>query len=647
MNVISQTFCTFVHEFVGIDIKNMIKKSLKQYCSEIDLWDDWMNHYKKYVPLFIKEAATKVRWETWDEDVFKEFFERSSDQCVSSLKQGYFTKKEQQQIKDHWNELAPLLKKIADSQKQPQWEVYQEIKQWIRRFTSQDRKAATNRLIASLQPNLLCTIVNEYNLWELFKKLEIYTTEHIDFVGGNWFINSHNIFNLFQEVLQPQNAMDIVTYPWQILEHLKYIQEEQNNMSNYIEEKKELIEKNYNLILTGAPGTGKTHMAKVIAEAMEAEYDFVQFHPSYDYTDFVEGLRPTPPDNNGNIGFERKDGVFKSFCKKALNSKTLNVIDNFNERWDKLISLLDEQDFLQIPLLSGKSSFRLELNINGDGLANRTYENNDYTKDTWIHGMSKFFSKEQMYNVYRGLAGVPSGGHDNYRKAIIQYMIQNVGLLAYSKGTELFDSNKKFVFIIDEINRGEISKIFGELFFCIDPGYRGKKGLVKTQYQNLITDTTDPFYNGFYVPDNVYIIGTMNDIDRSVESMDFAMRRRFAWEEIKANENTGMLDELQEMKDEVAEVMKRLNATIWNEESNTGIEGLNAAYHIGGSYFCKLQLYLDEGHTNKESAYRHLWKNHLRGVLFEYLRGTANAMENLKMLESVYYNKNDNNDIEG
>lgn len=226
------------------------------------------------------------------------------------------------------------------------------------------------------------------------------------------------------------------------------------------------------------------------------------------------------------------------------------------------------------------------------------------------------------------------------RKAIIQYMIQNVGLLAYSKGTELFDNNKKFVFIIDEINRGEISKIFGELFFSIDPGYRGKKGQVKTQYQNLITDTTEPFYNGFYVPDNVYIIGTMNDIDRSVESMDFAMRRRFAWEEIKANENTGMLDELQEMKDEVVEKMKRLNSAIWDENTETGIEGLNVAYHIGGSYFSKIQLYLNEDHSNKNAAYRHLWENHLKGVLFEYLRGSANATENLKMLERVYYNGN-------
>lgn len=78
--------------------------------------------------------------------------------------------------------------------------------------------------------------------------------------------------------------------------------EENNRYEKYIK----LLKANKNLILTGAPGTGKTYLAKAIAEAMEVEYDFVQFHPSYDYTDFVEGLRPTPPDKNGNIGFERK-----------------------------------------------------------------------------------------------------------------------------------------------------------------------------------------------------------------------------------------------------------------------------------------------------------------------------------------------------
>ena len=251
--------------------------------------------------------------------------------------------------------------------------------------------------------------------------------------------------------------------------------------------------------------------------------------------------------------------------------------------------------------------------------------------------------------------GGQRNGNDSYTAALAKYIYEKKSHEKESTNNsqhiqeECNDyNNQKYIFIIDEINRGEISKIFGELFFSIDPSYRGEKGLVKTQYQNLITDESDPFYEGFYIPENVYIIGTMNDIDRSVESMDFAMRRRFAWVEIKANEHTGMLDEqLADMKEEIIQVMTRLNAAIWDEENHTGIEGLSPAYHIGGSYFSKLTLYLDNERTHKEAAYKHLWENHLKGVLFEYLRGTANAMENLEMLEQVYYQKEGKDDIEG
>ena len=96
------------------------------------------------------------------------------------------------------------------------------------------------------------------------------------------------------------------------------------NESYKYQEYIELLKANKNLILTGAPGTGKTFLAREIAKAMNAEHTLVQFHPSYDYTDFVEGLRPTPPDNNGHIGFERKDGVFKEFCKKAISTNNEN-----------------------------------------------------------------------------------------------------------------------------------------------------------------------------------------------------------------------------------------------------------------------------------------------------------------------------------
>lgn len=204
--------------------------------------------------------------------------------------------------------------------------------------------------------------------------------------------------------------------------------------------------------------------------------------------------------------------------------------------------------------------------------------------------------------------------HDTYQPTIGEYI-----------KTHFF--NKPFVFIIDEINRGEISKIFGELFFSIDPGYRGVDGLVQTQYQNLVKDT-DVFKKGFFVPENVYIIGTMNDIDRSVESMDFAFRRRFAFKEIKANENIGMLDELGDVKDEAKNRMFALNKAI------SDIPGLNSAYHIGGAYFLKLKNY--------DNNFNELWDNHLDGILREYLRGRRQEEieEKMKILKQAYETSN-------
>lgn len=400
--------------------------------------------------------------------------------------------------------------------------------------------------------------------------------------------------------------------------------EENNRYEKYIK----LLEANKNLILTGAPGTGKTYLAKAIAEAMEAEYDFVQFHPSYDYTDFVEGLRPTPPDKNGNIGFERKNGVFKDFCIKAIREKQ-DSIDSTS--YEKSLRLFKEELYEHpMDIQSFRSTTMIHISLDKDVVC--VY--NKVGQKSWS------VSDDRMLNY---LVNKISPPNDTYLKSIGDYILDKYPINSTVNKPTTLNS----VFIIDEINRGEISKIFGELFFSIDPGYRGEKGIVKTQYQNLITDESDPFYEGFYIPENVYIIGTMNDIDRSVESMDFAMRRRFAWEEVKANENKEMLYKLQEMKDEVSGVMERLNAAIWNEATNMGIEGLNSAYHIGGAYFCKLSLYLNDDHTNKKAAYKHLWENHLKGVLFEYLRGTANATENLKLLEDVYYNGNNNDDIEG
>jgi len=137
----------------------------------------------------------------------------------------------------------------------------------------------------------------------------------------------------------------------------------------------------------------------------------------------------------------------------------------------------------------------------------------------------------------------------------------------------------------------------------------------------------DSFYDGFYVPENVYIIGTMNDIDRSVESFDFAMRRRFTWVEVKAEENLGMLDKLSDdLKTQAENRLCTLNKAI------TEIKELGPAYHIGGAYFLKLENYTKQ-YIGEE--FDKLWEYHLKPLLKEYLRGNEkqildNHIEKLK-----------------
>ncbi|MCQ2285747.1 MAG: AAA family ATPase [Bacteroidales bacterium] len=393
------------------------------------------------------------------------------------------------------------------------------------------------------------------------------------------------------------------------------------------------LENNHNIILHGAPGTGKTFMAKEIAKAMNAEYKVVQFHQSYDYTDFVEGLRPSGVGSKADF-FERQDGVFKIFCKRALNSSKNG---NFEESLEKLLKKIDEcgTDYLEIP--SQSSSFFVNF-LNGKTIRFAP-------KITWEKNPEEFpytINIDLMKNMYFGM--VERFTNYSYARTLLTYMKDNFGLKDPNQ-----KQAEKYVFIIDEINRGEMSKIFGELFLALEPSYRGENGRVDTQYQNLI-ENNDVFANGFYVPKNVYIIGTMNDIDRSVESMDFAMRRRFAFKEVTAEESMSMLDSEGAWKgnDESGVMppssvlvdlkarMAALNKEIAKPEYNLG-----DAYQIGAAYFLKFGLYFKkstkEGDEAKaDDAFEKLRKYHLEGLLREYLRGMDPKGDLLKKLLGAY-----------
>lgn len=195
-----------------------------------------------------------------------------------------------------------------------------------------------------------------------------------------------------------------------------------------------------------------------------------------------------------------------------------------------------------------------------------------------------------------------------------------------------------FFFLIDEINRAELSRVLGELMICLE--YRGVGGSITTQYSALNTSETGMLRleNGyrFFVPHNVFVIGTMNTIDRSVESFDLALRRRFRWEQVVPDIQLLRyhLSE-QDRKSEVsgrswvklADDLKKLNEQIHKEEL------LGPDYEIGHAYLMNLGYDASLRHTEVRE---NVWEDSIRPLLEEYLRGSGRADKLIPEFERAF-----------
>ena len=550
----------------------------------------------------------------------------------------------------------------------------------IRRKYNKGEKRNTNQTL----PRLACQIFESQLVslsdWDKEKFPICKYTPESEMVCG--------IFSTVEEFLKYKNSMEHLTYQrekgpqfviysWNIFSTLIFVQEclkrfgkngdkfilvyrdkteqEKNQAANeaivVAEEKKsaegcknpysKILLESKNVIFRGAPGTGKSFLAKSIAadiisegytdkytdlsDEQKQQVEFVQFHPSYDYSDFVEGLRPKM-NEDGTMGFELQDGIFKKFVDKARKNfedskKTKDVVEQeisakaamteffagieFGEDVFKTIkgsefTITNVDDrHIDISIPGNATIDKLSLNI--EELQKMLETDVAFEK---ISDITNFFGKQFATQAY------------SYDFAIYKEIKSRSR--ATVKLTATPEKQKKYIFIIDEINRGEISKILGELFFSIEPGYRGEAGEVATQYSNMHTEPNDKFY----IPENVYIVGTMNDIDRSVDSFDFAMRRRFRFVEIRAEDTQDMLESLgdEELKEEAIARMDKLNLEIIK------VPDLNENYQIGASYFLKL----------KNIGFDVLWTDYLQPLLQDYVRGLNDEDECMKKFARAY-----------
>ena len=353
-----------------------------------------------------------------------------------------------------------------------------------------------------------------------------------------------------------------------------------------------------NQILFGAPGTGKTYHTKKMAveiingkkararEEINKEYEelveagqivFTTFHQSLSYEDFIEGIKPEITEG-GNIKYEVKDGIFKQLCSRAIEQKPKNSdieIYDFDRGWNDLIAEA-EQNLLSDSMLSlrtrngeevyvTKITDNKNIKIKHKGGGSGTEYNVPYDR---INNLYKVFPDLSVIsNIDKEFDSVIGGSNSSAYWAVLNYI--NNKIKENNKEID-FEETKNHVLIIDEINRGNVSAIFGELITLLEEDKR--KGNPEH------TEVKLPYSgNNFSVPNNVYIIGTMNTADRSVEALDTALRRRFSFVEMQPNSN-----ELSEVEN--VDLSKLL------ETINKRIEVLiDKDHQIGHSYFIGIE----------------------------------------------------------
>ena len=374
----------------------------------------------------------------------------------------------------------------------------------------------------------------------------------------SWFAKNQFLLSKFKEEFQDElrnegtDEFYLSMFVWGLYE----------NLSNPFKLNKQVVK-------YGPPGTGKTYLASQQTKScftnwkeefapenddykIDTQIEVVQFHPSFGYEDFMEGLRPIL--HNGKAQLTLQNGVFKEFCRRAGEWE----IDVYNLELDT--------DWEELTI--------------GDLVPYK----NELMASHWEH--------------------------------IFQFQ---------DRSRHVADAVPPFFLIIDEINRAELSRVFGELMYCLE--YRGVKGCITTQYANLNAPKTGMFRDKsegykFFIPSNVYLIGTMNTIDRSVESFDLALRRRFRWEEITPDYTLLKyhLNEHEHHKkwSELADNLENLNVQIGHEAL------LGSDYQIGHAYLMNLKY---PPSLSISEVRKQIWDDHIHPLLQEYLRGTGRSEE--------------------
>lgn len=352
----------------------------------------------------------------------------------------------------------------------------------------------------------------------------------------------------------------------------------------------ELLTYKKQIILQGPPGTGKTREAKLIAKEIlglastdnlknNEQFKIIQFHPSYTYEDFVRGIVATT--NDEFLEYKTVNKILGDFARKANQTNLTGEVDDFERAWGQLVEDINENKVKKI----GTSNVTIEINSQGN-----------------IKFASPVATFEKTYELYK--FGKTDLKYETYQKIVLKYLKDTNGkyqLKDYVAPTET-QSDKPYVLIIDEINRANLSSVLGELIYALE--YRGQT--VESIYSTLEDG------HSLVLPNNLYIIGTMNTADRSVGHIDYAIRRRFAFVDV-------LPQKLQDDNEIYFNTNDFNKVSLLFNETNVSKEFEIDAVQIGHSYFIvkKKDVMNDE---KRDELFKMKMKYEVKPILLEYVR---------------------------
>lgn len=578
------------------------KNSLEQFFNQYkEATVKWHAGYKRTCEVIQNDR------EISDETLALIWYKR--DNYVSSLKQGAPSQEEFNKAKSSLRDLTLRIKA------NPTASMYIEAQQFMqdaksKQLLKKNYKALLNRAFSAIVPRVCISTVDEGCLI----KALTYLNQRFELglsLKGNWFeLNQAYTTALKKHLPENYDYLLANMATWRVYEDINAnrlghnIQENRPTLEPFFTVSNENSMSPLNQILYGPPGTGKTyHTIEAAVKAAEPTFTwtnrdelkteyvrlvadkrirFVTFHQSYGYEEFVEGLSAKTEGNQ--IAYYEKDGIFKTISEDADKyrvTKTVESDRDFDSLWANFLTALSQ----------GENG--IKVNTVRTFFTVTDVDNNTIRFEKDKGDSTHSLSVKTLKAVFNGEREI-KGGLNPYYSSLIKH------LSAYSNQTDTVHTDRKnFVLIIDEINRGNISKIFGELITLIEPSKRAGQ---EESLELVLPYSGDTFS----VPDNLHIIGTMNTADRSLAMMDTALRRRFDFIEMMPN------PELFNNKQ-----IKGIDLTLLLEALNKRIEALYDRDHTLGHAFL-FPAYNEQDEDKAFELLKAAFKNKIIPLLEEY-----------------------------